>query len=102
LASEERIGLDEQIYKDNRSYDRWGINPFQLFEFIKHILNNPEIIRKEIHDTEYFPTRYLCESESYDHIYTCVIGFQESTQSLIVVITRGILLIELYDLLGKA
>jgi hypothetical protein len=38
-----------------------GINPFQLFEFIKHILNNPEIKRKELHETEYFPTRYLCE-----------------------------------------
>jgi len=87
LASEERIGLDEHIYKDNRSYDRWGINPFQLFEFIKQILNNPEIIRKEIHDTEYFPTRYLCESESNDHIYPCVIGFQESNHGLIVVIT---------------
>ncbi len=87
LASEERIGLDEHIYKDNRAYDRWGINPFQLFEFIKQLLNNPEIIRKEAHDTEYFPTRYLCESESNDHIYPCVIGIEESNQGLIVVIT---------------
>ncbi|CAG0949315.1 MAG: hypothetical protein MPEBLZ_02274 [Candidatus Methanoperedens nitroreducens] len=87
LASEEHIGLDEHIYKDNRAYDRWGINPFQLFEFIQQILNNPEIIRKEVHDTEYFSTRYLCESESNDHIYPYVIGFQKSNQGLIVVIT---------------
>jgi hypothetical protein len=83
LASEERIGLDEHIYKDNRSYDRWGINPFQLFEFIKQILNNPEIIRKEEHATEYFPTRYLCESESNDHIYPCVIGIEEAIMGLL-------------------
>jgi hypothetical protein len=87
LASEERIGLDEHIYRNNRSYDRWGINPFQLFEFIKQLLNNMEIIRKEEHATEYFPARYLCESESNDHIYPYVIGFQESDQGLIVVIT---------------
>jgi len=61
LASEERIGIDEHIYKNNRAYDRWDINPFQLFEFIKQILINPEIKRKELHDTEYFPTKYLCE-----------------------------------------
>jgi hypothetical protein len=24
-----------------------GINPFQLFEFLKHILNNPEISRNK-------------------------------------------------------
>ena len=35
LASEERIGIDEHIYKNNRAYDRWDINPFQLFDFIK-------------------------------------------------------------------
>lgn len=87
LASEERIGIDEHIYKDNRAYDRWGINPFQLFEFLKQILNNPEIKRKELHDTEYFPIRYLCESESNDHIYPCVIGIEKSNQGLIVVIT---------------
>jgi hypothetical protein len=46
LASEERIGIDEHIYKDNRAYDRWDINPFQLFEFMKQILNNPEIKEK--------------------------------------------------------
>jgi len=87
LASEERIGLDEHIYRDNRAYDRWGINPFQLFEFIKQILNNLEIIRKEVHDTEYLPTRYLCESESNDHIYPFVIGIEESKNGLIVIIT---------------
>ncbi len=87
LASEERIGIDEHIYKDNRAYNRWGINPFQLFEFIKQILSDPEIKRKEMHDTEYFPTRYLCESQSNDHIYPCVIGIEESDQGLIVVIT---------------
>ncbi|MFA4955371.1 MAG: hypothetical protein WC556_00175 [Candidatus Methanoperedens sp.] len=87
LASEERIGLDEHIYRNNRAYDRWGINPFQLFEFVKQLLNNPEIIRKEVHDTEYFPTRYLCESESNDHIYPCVIGIDESNHEFILVIT---------------
>jgi hypothetical protein len=87
LASEERIGIDEHIYKDNRAYDRWGINPFQLFEFIKQVLYNPEIKRKELHDTGYFPKRYLCESELNDHIYPCVIGIEESSQGLIVVIT---------------
>ena len=87
LASEERIGLDEHIYRNNRAYDRWGINPFQLFEFIKQLLNNPEIIRKEVHDTEYFPKRYLCESESNEYIYPCVIGIGESNHGLILVIT---------------
>ncbi len=87
LSSEERIGIDEHIYRDNRAYDRWGINPFQLFEFIKQILNNPEIKRKELHDTEYFPTRYLCESELNEYLYPCVIGIEESKQGLIVVIT---------------
>ncbi|VVB87465.1 Uncharacterised protein [uncultured archaeon] len=87
LSSDERMGFDEDIYRDNRAYDRWGINPFQLFEFIKQILNNPEIIRKELHDTEYFPTRYLCESELNQYIYPCVIGIEESKQVLIVVIT---------------
>ncbi|VVB90470.1 Uncharacterised protein [uncultured archaeon] len=87
LASEERIGIDEHIYKDNRAYNRWGINPFQLFEFIKQVLYNPEIKRKELHDTGYFPERYLCESELNDHIYPCVIGIEESSQGLIVVIT---------------
>ncbi len=87
LASEERIGIDEHIYKDNRAYDRWGINPFQLFEIIKQVLNNPEIKRKELHETSYFPTRYLCESELNDHIYPCVIGIEESNHGLIVVIT---------------
>jgi DNA primase catalytic subunit len=87
LASEERIGIDEHIYKDNRAYDRWGINPFQLFEFIKQILINPEIKRKELHDTEYFPTRYLCESEFNEHIYPCIIGIEKSNHGLIIVIT---------------
>ena len=87
LASEERIGIDEHIYKDNRAYNRWGINPFQLFDFIKQILNNPYIKRKELHDTEYFPIRYLCEPELNDHIYPCVIGIEESKHGLIVVIT---------------
>lgn len=87
LASEERIGIDEHIYKDNRAYDRWDINPFQLFEFMKQILNNPEIKRKEMHKTSYFPTRYLCDSELNDHIYPCVLGIEKSEQGLIVVIT---------------
>jgi hypothetical protein len=87
LASEERIGIDEHIYKDNRAYDRWDINPFQLFEFMKQILNNPEIKRKEMHKTSYFPIRYLCDSELNDHIYPCVLGIEESDQGLIVVIT---------------
>ena len=87
LASEECIGIDEHIYRDNRAYDRWDINPFQLFEFIKQILINPEIKRKELHDTEYFPTRYLCESELNENIYPCIIGIEESSQGLIVVIT---------------
>ncbi|HLB70136.1 MAG: hypothetical protein OIN88_09360 [Candidatus Methanoperedens sp.] len=87
LASEGCIGIDEHIYKDNRAYDRWGINPFQLFEFLKQILNNPEIKRKELHDTSYFPTRYLCESELNDHIYPCVIGIEKSNHGLIVTIT---------------
>jgi len=87
LALDERIGIDEHIYKDNRAYDRWGINPFQLFEFIKQLLNNTEIKRKEMHDTEYFPTRYLCESELNDHIFPYVIGIKESNQGFILVIT---------------
>ncbi|GEM_PF-5787199 len=87
LASEERIGIDEHIYRDNSAYNRWGINPFQLFEFIKQILINPRIKRKEIHDTEYFPTRYLCESELNDHTYPCIIGIEESGQELIVIVT---------------
>ena len=87
LASEERIGIDEHIYKNNRAYDRWDINPFQLFEFIKQILINPEIKRKELHDTEYFPTRYLCESEFNEHIYPCIIGIEKSNHGLIIVIT---------------
>ena len=87
LASEERIGIDEHIYKDNRAYDRWDINPFQLFEFIKQLLTKPEIKRKELHDTEYFPTRYLCESELNEHIFPCIIGIEKSDQGLIIVIT---------------
>lgn len=87
LVSEERIGIDEHIYKDNRAYDRWGVNPFQLFEFIKQILGNFDIKRKELHDTEYFLTRYLCESGLNDYIYPFVIGIEESNQGLIVVIT---------------
>ena len=87
LASEERIGIDEHIYKNNRAYDRWDINPFQLFEFIKQLLTKPEIKRKELHDTEYFPTRYLCESEFNEHIYPCIIGIEKSDQGLIIVIT---------------
>ena len=87
LASEERIGIDEHIYKNNRAYDRWDINPFQLFEFIKQLLTKPEIKRKELHDTEYFPTRYLCESEFNEHIYPCIVGIEKSDQGLIVVIT---------------
>ena len=69
LASEGRIGIDEHVYRDNRAYDRWGINPFQLFDFLKQILINPEIKRKEVHNTNYFPTRYLCESELNDFTY---------------------------------
>ena len=87
LASEERIGIDEHVYKNNRAYDRWDINPFQLFEFIKQILINPEIKRKELHDTEYFPTRYLCESEFNEYIYSCIIGIEKSNHELIIVIT---------------
>ena len=87
LASEERIGIDEHIYKNNRAYDRWDINPFQLFEFIKQILINPEIKRKELHNTEYFPTRYLCESEFNEYIYSCIIGIEKSNHGLIIVIT---------------
>jgi len=87
LASEERIGIDEHIYKDNRAYDRWDINPFQLFEFIKQLLTKPEIKRKELHDTEYFPTRYLCESELNEHIFPCILGIEKSDQGLIIVIT---------------
>ena len=84
---EERIGIDEHIYKNNRAYDRWDINPFQLFEFIKQLLTKPEIKRKELHDTEYFPTRYLCESEFNEHIYPCIIGIEKSDKGLIIVIT---------------
>lgn len=87
LASEERIGIDEHIYKDDRAYDRWGIYPFQLFDFMKQILNNLEIKRKELHNTEYFPTRYLCESDLSEYVYPYVIGITESSQGLIVVIT---------------
>jgi hypothetical protein len=87
LASEERIGIDEHVYKNNRAYDRWDINPFQLFEFIKQILINPEIKRKELHNTEYFPTRYLCESEFNEYIYSCIIGIEKSNHELIIVIT---------------
>jgi len=87
LASEERIGIDEHVYRDNRAYDRWGINPFQLFEFLKQILNNFEIKRKELHDTKYIPTRYLCESELNEFIYPYIIGIEESDIDLIVVIT---------------
>jgi len=87
LASEGAIGLDEHIYRDNRAYDRWGINPFELFEFISQILNNPTIKRKELHDTEYFPTRYLCEFESNMTIYPCIIGINESDHGLVIVIT---------------
>jgi len=87
LAFDERIGIDEHIYRDNRAYDRWDINPFQLFEFLKQILINPEIKRKELHKTEYFSTRYLCESKLNDYIYPCVIGIEESNQGFILVIT---------------
>ncbi len=87
LASEECIGIDEHIYRDNRAYDRWGINPFELFDFLKQILNNPDIKRKELHDSEYFPTRYLCESDLSDYVYPCVLGIGESEKGLIVVIT---------------
>lgn len=87
LASEECIGIDEHIYRDNRAYDRWGLNPFELFEFLKQILNNPDIKRKELHNTEYFPTRYLCESEFRDYVYPCVLGVEKSDKGLIVVIT---------------
>ena len=87
LALEGAIGIDEHIYRDNRAYDRWGINPFELFEFISRILDNPNIKRKELHDTEYFPTRYLCEFESNLNIYPCIIGIKESNQGLVIVIT---------------
>lgn len=87
LASEERIGIDEHVYRDNRAYDRWGINPFQLFDFLKQILTNHEIKRKEVHNTNYFPTRYLCESELNDFIYPCIIGINESDQGFVIVIT---------------
>ncbi len=87
LVSEERIGIDEHIYKDNRAYDRWSINPFQLFEFLKRVLTNPEIKRKELHNTEYFPTKYLCESELGAYIYPCIVGIMESNEGLIVVVT---------------
>lgn len=87
LALEGAIGIDEHIYRDNRAYDRWGINPFELFEFICQILDNPEIKRKELHDTEYFPTRYLCESEFNEHIYPYIIGIEKSNHGLIIVIT---------------
>lgn len=81
------IGIDEHIYRDNRAYDRWGINPFELFEFISQILDDPEIKRKELHDTEYFPTRYLCDFELNKSIYPCIIGIKESDQGLVIVIT---------------
>lgn len=87
LASEEHIGIDEHVYRDNRAYDRWGINPFQLFDFLKRILINPEIKRKEVHNTNYFPTRYLCESESNDFMYPCIIGINDSEQGFVIVIT---------------
>ena len=87
LASEERIGIDEHVYRDNRAYDRWDINPFQLFDFLKRILLNPDIKRKEVHNTNYFPTRYLCESESNDFTYPCIIGINESEQGFVIVIT---------------
>ncbi len=87
LASEECIGIDEHVYRDNRAYDRWGINPFQLFDFLKQILINPEIKRKEVHNTNYFPTRYLCESESNNFTYPCIIGINESDQGFVIVIT---------------
>ena len=87
LASEGRIGIDEHVYRDNRAYDRWGINPFQLFDFLKQILINPEIKRKEVHNTNYFPTRYLCEFELNKSIYPCIIGIKESDQGLVIVIT---------------
>lgn len=87
LASEECIGIDEHVYRDNRAYDRWYINPFQLFDFLKQILINPEIKRKEVHNTNYFPTRYLCESESNNFTYPCIIGINESDQGFVIVIT---------------
>ena len=87
LASEERIGIDEHIYSNNRANDRWGINPFDIFGFIKQVFTNPVIKRKEIHKTEYFPERYLCESDINNIIYPCVIGINETEQGLIVVIT---------------
>ena len=87
LASEERIGIDEHVYRGNRTYDRWGINPFQLFEFLKQILINPEIKRKEVHNTSYSPIRYLCESELNNFTYPCIIGINESDQGFVIVIT---------------
>ena len=87
LASEECIGIDEHAYRDNRAYDRWDINPFQLFDFLKQILINPEIKRKEVRNTNYFPTRYLCESESNNFTYPCIIGINESDQGFVIVIT---------------
>ena len=87
LASEECIGIDEHVYRDNKAYDRWAINSFQLFDFLKQILINPEIKRKEVHNTNYFPTRYLCESESNNFTYPCIIGINESDQGFVIVIT---------------
>ncbi len=87
LASEERIGIDEHVYRGNRAYDRWCINPFQLFEFLKQILINPEIKRKEVHNASYFPMRYLCESELNNFTYPCIIGINESDQGFVIVIT---------------
>ena len=81
------IGIDEHVYRDNRAYDRWGINPFQLFEFLKQILINPEIKRKEVHNTSYFPIRYLCKSEVDNFTYPCIIGINESNQGFVIVIT---------------
>lgn len=87
LASEERIGIDEHVYQDNRAYDRWGVNPFQLFDFLKQILMNPEIKRKEVHNNNYFPIRYLCELELNDFTYPCITGINESDQGFVIVIT---------------
>lgn len=87
VVLEDRIAIDEHIYKGNRAEDRWGINPFQLFEFLKQILTNPDIKRKELHDSKYFPERYLCESKLDNYIYPCIIGIEESDKGLIVAIT---------------
>jgi len=54
---------------------------------LKQVLINPVIRRKEVHNTSYFPTRYISESELNNFTYPCTISVNESDQEFVIVIT---------------